>query len=648
MSYRPPSGSIPPLPGVYRFRDSDTRTIYVGKATNLRSRLSSYFQNPAGMHPRTATMVQTAASVDWVVVDSETEALQLEYQWIKQFAPRFNVKYRDDKSYPYLAITLWEEFPRVMVMRGDKRKGVKYFGPYAQAWAIRETVDQVLRVFPVRTCSNGVFRRSQQMGRPCLLGYIGKCSAPCVGRISSEDHRLLAEDLVSFLGTGTDRFMRELEASMREASDRQDYETAARRRDDLGALRKALERSALVLPGDTSADLVAYVADDLEAAFQVFHVRGGRVRGQHAFVLEKVADEGPTELMTGVMQQLYGDEEADIPSEVLVSELPEPAVQAWLSARAGRRVHVKIPQRGRKRALLETVGTNAGQTLQSHKLRRAGDLSVRAAALEEIGEALDMTQAPLRIECVDISNLQGNDVVASMVVFEDGLPRKSDYRRFSIRGVAGQDDVASVAEVVRRRFTRYLAERAEATDIEFGPAGGANDERKAFRYPPQLLLIDGGKPQVAAAKAALAELGIDDIAVAGLAKRLEEVWVPDAEDPVILSRRSQGLYLLQRIRDEAHRFAITYHRQKRSRRLSVSVVEDIPGVGPTRRKALMRTFGSLSRLRKATVEELASVPGISAELAGAIAAHLASETVTPAVNVTTGEVIDQDGPGRPA
>jgi excinuclease ABC subunit C len=600
------------------------------------------------MHPRTATMVQTAASVDWVVVDSETEALQLEYQWIKQFAPRFNVKYRDDKSYPYLAITLWEEFPRVMVMRGDKRKGVKYFGPYAQAWAIRETVDQVLRVFPVRTCSNGVFRRSQQMGRPCLLGYIGKCSAPCVGRISSEDHRLLAEDLVSFLGTGTDRFMRELEASMREASDRQDYETAARRRDDLGALRKALERSALVLPGDTSADLVAYVADDLEAAFQVFHVRGGRVRGQHAFVLEKVADEGPTELMTGVMQQLYGDEEADIPSEVLVSELPEPAVQAWLSARAGRRVHVKIPQRGRKRALLETVGTNAGQTLQSHKLRRAGDLSVRAAALEEIGEALDMTQAPLRIECVDISNLQGNDVVASMVVFEDGLPRKSDYRRFSIRGVAGQDDVASVAEVVRRRFTRYLAERAEATDIEFGPAGGANDERKAFRYPPQLLLIDGGKPQVAAAKAALAELGIDDIAVAGLAKRLEEVWVPDAEDPVILSRRSQGLYLLQRIRDEAHRFAITYHRQKRSRRLSVSVVEDIPGVGPTRRKALMRTFGSLSRLRKATVEELASVPGISAELAGAIAAHLASETVTPAVNVTTGEVIDQDGPGRPA
>ncbi|MEI2619313.1 MAG: excinuclease ABC subunit UvrC [Candidatus Nanopelagicales bacterium] len=642
-SYRPPAGSIPPLPGVYRFRDSDTRVVYVGKATNLRSRLSSYFQSPAGMHPRTAAMVQTASSVDWVVVDSETEALQLEYQWIKQFAPRFNVKYRDDKSYPYLAITMNEQYPRVLVMRGDKRKGVKYFGPYAQAWAIRETVDQVLRVFPVRTCSNGVFRRSAQMGRPCLLGYIGKCSAPCVGRISEEDHRELAGDLVSFLGTGTDRFMKDLENRMRASSQEQDYETAARLRDDLGALRKAMERSALVLPGDTNADLVGHVEDDLEAAFQVFHVRAGRVRGQHAFVLEKVADESPTTLMTGVMQQLYGDDDSDIPVEVLVTELPEAAVATWLTDKSGRRVQVRIPQRGRKRALLETVTNNAKQTLQAHKLRRAGDLSVRAAALEEIAEALEMSQAPLRIECVDISNLQGSDVVASMVVFEDGLPRKSDYRRFAIRGVAGQDDVASVAEVVRRRFTRYLAERAEATDIEFGPSGTANDERKAFRYPPQLLLIDGGKPQVAAAEQALRDLGIDDLAVAGLAKRLEEVWVPGQDDPVILSRRSQGLYLLQRIRDEAHRFAITYHRQKRSRRLSTSVVEDIPGVGPNRRKALMRAFGSLTRLRKASVEELAAVPGISAELASAIHQHLASEKVTPAVNVTTGEVIGEDG-----
>ncbi len=595
------------------------------------------------MHPRTAAMVQTASSVDWVVVDSETEALQLEYQWIKQFAPRFNVKYRDDKSYPYLAITMNEQYPRVLVMRGDKRKGVKYFGPYAQAWAIRETVDQVLRVFPVRTCSNGVFRRSSQMGRPCLLGYIGKCSAPCVGRISEEEHRELAGDLVSFLGTGTDRFMKDLENRMRASSQEQDYETAARLRDDLGALRKAMERSALVLPGDTNADLVGHVEDDLEAAFQVFHVRAGRVRGQHAFVLEKVADESPTTLMTGVMQQLYGDDDSDIPVEVLVTELPEAAVATWLTDKSGRRVQVRVPQRGRKRALLETVTNNARQTLQSHKLRRAGDLSVRAAALEEIAEALDMSQAPLRIECVDISNLQGSDVVASMVVFEDGLPRKSDYRRFAIRGVAGQDDVASVAEVVRRRFTRYLAERAEATDIEFGPSGTANDERKAFRYPPQLLLIDGGKPQVAAAEQALRDLGIDDIAVAGLAKRLEEVWVPDQDDPVILSRRSQGLYLLQRIRDEAHRFAIAYHRQKRSRRLSASVVEDIPGVGPNRRKALMRAFGSLTRLRKATVEELAAVPGISADLAEAIHQHLAGEKVTPAVNVTTGEVIGEDG-----
>lgn len=591
-------------------------------------------------------MVQTACSVDWVVVDSETEALQLEYQWIKEFAPRFNVKYRDDKSYPYLAITMNEDYPRVMVMRGEKRKGVKYFGPYAQAWAIRETVDQLLRVFPVRTCSNGVFRRSAQMGRPCLLGYIGKCSAPCIDRISQEGHRQLAEDLVGFLGTGTDRFMRNLEQQMKSASGVQDYETAARLRDDLGALRKAMERTALVLPADTSADLIGFTEDDLEAAVQIFHVRGGRVRGQHAYVIEKIADESPTQLVTGVMQQLYGDDEADIPGEVLVPVLPEAAVQPWLADKSGRRTVVKIPQRGQKRALLDTVTTNAVQTLQSHKLRRAGDLSTRAAALEEIGEALEMQQAPLRIECIDISNLQGSDVVASMVVFEDGLPRKSDYRRFAIRGVAGQDDVASIAEVVRRRFTRYLAERAEATDIEFGPSGTANDERKAFRYPPNLLLIDGGKPQVAAARQTLAELGIDDITVAGLAKRLEEIWMPQYDDPVILSRRSQGLYLLQRIRDEAHRFAITYHRQKRSKRLSTSVVEDIPGVGPHRRKALIRSFGSLSRLRKATLDELAEVPGISADLAQTIHDHLAKETPSPAVNVTTGEVIDDDGLGR--
>ena len=591
-------------------------------------------------------MVQTACSVDWVVVDSETEALQLEYQWIKEFAPRFNVKYRDDKSYPYLAITMNEDYPRVMVMRGEKRKGVKYFGPYAQAWAIRETVDQLLRVFPVRTCSNGVFRRSAQMGRPCLLGYIGKCSAPCIDRISQEGHRQLAEDLVGFLGTGTDRFMRNLEQQMKSASGVQDYETAARLRDDLGALRKAMERTALVLPADTSADLIGFTEDDLEAAVQIFHVRGGRVRGQHAYVIEKIADESPTQLVTGVMQQLYGDDEADIPGEVLVPVLPEAAVQPWLADKSGRRTVVKVPQRGQKRALLDTVTTNAVQTLQSHKLRRAGDLSTRAAALEEIGEALEMQQAPLRIECIDISNLQGSDVVASMVVFEDGLPRKSDYRRFAIRGVAGQDDVASIAEVVRRRFTRYLAERAEATDIEFGPSGTANDERKAFRYPPNLLLIDGGKPQVAAARQTLAELGIDDITVAGLAKRLEEIWMPQYDDPVILSRRSQGLYLLQRIRDEAHRFAITYHRQKRSKRLSTSVVEDIPGVGPHRRKALIRSFGSLSRLRKATLDELAEVPGISADLAQTIHDHLAKETPSPAVNVTTGEVIDDDGLGR--
>lgn len=592
-------------------------------------------------------MVHTAASVDWVVVDSETEALQLEYQWIKQFSPRFNVKYRDDKSYPYLAITMNEQFPRVTVMRGERRKGVKYFGPYTQAWAIRETVDQLLRVFPVRTCSNGVFRRSEQMGRPCLLGYIGKCSAPCVGRISVEDHRRLAEDLVAFLSSNAEGFMKDLQARMREASAVQDYETAARLRDDLGALTKALERSALVLPGNTDADLIAYVDDELEAAFQIFHIRAGRVRGEHAFVIEKVADESEAELMTGVMQQLYGDEEAEIPSEVLVSAMPEPVAAGWLEGRSGRRVDVRVPRRGPKRALLETVSRNAEQTLKSHKLRRAGDLSTRAVALEEIGDALGMPAAPLRIECVDVSNLQGSDVVASMVVFEDGLPRTSDYRRFSIRGVAGQDDVASIQEVVRRRFTRYLAERAEATDIEFGPGAGADDTRKSFRYPPQLLLIDGGRPQVAAAAAVLGELGMDDVTVAGLAKRLEEIWLPAETDPVILSRRSQGLYLLQRIRDEAHRFAIAYHRQKRGRRMTESVLEEIPGVGPHRRKALMRQFGSLAKIRRASTEQIAEVPGIGAELAAVIQQRLAADAPTPAVNMATGEIIGQDEPGRP-
>lgn len=635
-TYRPAPGSIPEEPGVYRFRDEHRRVIYVGKAKNLRSRLSSYFQDVAGLHQRTQSMVLAAESVEWTVVATEVEALQLEYTWIKEHDPRFNVRYRDDKSYPMLAVSVAEEFPRVFVTRGPKRKGVRYFGPYAHAWALRETLDLLLRVFPVRSCTAGVFKRAHQIGRPCLLGYIGKCSAPCVGRISAEEHRELAQELVSFLGTGTDKFMKDLERRMREASDRQDYETAARLRDDLGALQKAMERSALVLPGDTSADIIGYADDDLEAAFQVFHVRAGRVRGQHAFVLEKVADETAGELITGVMQRLYGDQDADIPLEVLVGEMPEKVVAQWLSDRSGRKVEVRVPQRGAKRALLDTVTTNAVQTLQGHKLRRAGDLSVRAAALEEIAEALELPVAPLRIECIDVSNLQGQDVVASLVVFEDGLPRTSDYRRFSVKGVAGQDDVGSIEEVVRRRFARYLAERSEATDIEFGPTGTANDSRKAFRYPPQLLLVDGGKPQIAAAQKALAELGIDDIAVAGLAKRLEEVWLPGLDDPVILSRRSQGLYLLQRIRDEAHRFAITYHRQKRSKRLSTSVVEDIPGVGPHRRKALMRTFGSLARLRKATVEELQEVPGVSMELATTIHDFLAADKPAPALNATTG------------
>ncbi|MGM9330445.1 excinuclease ABC subunit UvrC [Streptomyces murinus] len=782
-SYRPRPGEIPDTPGVYRFRDEHRRVIYVGKAKSLRQRLANYFQDLANLHPRTRTMVTTAASVEWTVVSTEVEALQLEYSWIKEYDPRFNVKYRDDKSYPYLAVTMNEEFPRVQVMRGHKKKGVRYFGPYGHAWAIRDTVDLLLRVFPVRTCSAGVFKNAARTGRPCLLGYIGKCSAPCVGRISPEDHRDLADEFCDFMAGRTGTYLRRLEKQMMEAAEDMEYERAARLRDDIGALKKAMEKSAVVLADATDADLIAVAEDELEAAVQIFHVRGGRVRGQRGWVTDKVEEITTSALVEHALQQLYGEETGDaVPKEVLVPALPEPVepVQEWLTGRRGSNVSLRIPQRGDKKALMETVQRNAQQALALHKTKRASDLTTRSRALEEIADALDLDSAPLRIECYDISHLQGDDVVASMVVFEDGLQRKGEYRRFQIKGFAGQDDVRSMHEVITRRFKRYLAEKertgewadgeepgtdGEAARMDDGvapaEAGGTltdegaapantgiplTDERpvptdagatpvdagtvpedapttptgtvppltpvgtdlgapadtepgapadtaslapptpetaprpapltttrpgpttpdplddplatplngslkdddgrpRKFAYPPQLVVVDGGQPQVAAARRALDELGIDDIAVCGLAKRLEEVWLPGEDDPVVLPRTSEGLYLLQRIRDEAHRFAITYQRTKRAKRFRAGPLDDVPGLGETRKQALIKHFGSVKRLRSATIEQIQEVPGIGRKTAETIATALAQAApAAPAVNTATGEIMEDEEP----
>ncbi|MET8688757.1 excinuclease ABC subunit UvrC [Streptomyces sp. NPDC004732] len=664
-SYRPKPGQIPDAPGVYKFRDEHRRVIYVGKAKSLRQRLANYFQDLAGLHPRTRSMVTTAASVEWTVVTTEVEALQLEYSWIKEFDPRFNVKYRDDKSYPYLAVTMNEEFPRVQVMRGAKKKGVRYFGPYGHAWAIRDTVDLLLRAFPVRTCSAGVFKNAARTGRPCLLGYIGKCSAPCVERITPDEHRELAEDFCDFMAGRTGTYIRRLERQMTDAAEEMEYERAGRLRDDIEALKKAMEKSAVVLADATDADLIALAEDELEAAVQIFHVRGGRVRGQRGWVTDKVEAVTSGDLVEHALQQLYGEERGDaVPKEVLVPALPDPIepVQEWLTERRGANVSLRIPQRGDKKALMETVARNAQQSLVLHKTKRASDLTTRSRALEEIAAALELDSAPLRIECYDISHLQGDDVVASMVVFEDGLARKSEYRRFQIKGRVGdtqiwhgegQDDVRSMHEVIMRRFRRYLAEKertGEWVDEETGEVSdnGPTEEDgrpKRFAYPPQLVVVDGGQPQVAAAKRALDELGIDDIAVCGLAKRLEEVWVPDEDDPVILPRTSEGLYLLQRVRDEAHRFAITYQRTKRAKRFKAGPLDEVRGLGDARKRTLIKHFGSVKRLRSATIDQICEVPGVGRKTAEAIAVALAQAApAAPAVNVTTGEILDDDEP----
>lgn len=665
-TYRPAPGSIPTEPGVYRFRDQHGRVIYVGKAKNLRSRVSSYFSDLTLLHPRTRQMVTAAAGVEWTVVSTEVEALQLEYTWIKKYDPRFNVRYRDDKTYPLLAVTVGEEIPRAFVYRGPRRPGTRYFGPYSHAWAIRDTLDTLQRVFPVRSCSAGVYKRQAQLGRPCLLGYIDKCAAPCIGRVTPEEHREIVNELIDFLAGRTDSIMRRIEKQMIEASEELDFERAARLRDDLGAMKRAMEKQAVVLGDGTDADVVGVEADELQVSVQVFHVRGGRIRGQRGWVVEHahgVDDEGHFDAQRAVpgvvsdyLAQFYGGEadlaeaadsgdiSAAVPREVLVPALPPDAEELgdWLSQLRGSRVSLRVPQRGDKRSLAETVHRNAVEALTQHKLRRSGDLTARSAALQEIQDTLDLETAPLRIECIDISHTQGTDVMASLVVFEDGIPRKSDYRLYRIREAAGDghsDDVASIAEVTRRRFRRHHEDPAVTPDETDGPvddeaggevtggtgAGRATTTNRRFAYPPQLFVVDGGRPQVEAAAEVLAELGVTDVPVIGIAKRLEEIWLPGEQYPVIFPRHGEGLFLLQRLRDEAHRFAIRAHRGARSKRMTASVLDDVPGLGPARRAALVEKFPTVSALRAASTDELCTVPGIGPAVAGAIRTALGSD-----------------------
>lgn len=673
-TYRPAPGTIPTDPGVYKFRDENRRVIYVGKAKNLRARLSNYFQDITQLHPRTRQMVLTANSVEWTVVASEVEALQLEYTWIKRFDPHFNVMYRDDKTYPMLAVSVGETVPRAFFYRGPRRKGVRYFGPYSHAWAVRESLDLLTRVFPMRTCSKGVYNRHERLGRPCLLGYIGKCDAPCIGRVSKEEHRETVNGLVSFMNGNTGSVRRKLTQDMEQAAENLEFERAARLRDDLGAIDKIMEQQAVVFTDGTDADLIAFNSDELEAAVQIFHVRDGRIRGQRGWVVERAGDQASSEpleegkpdpalpaLVQNFLIQFYSDaverekqearEDAAlaadvkrrgvdqeshmksrgvqvIPRQILVQALPDEPEQviALLEDLRGAQVDLRVPQRGDKKQLMTTVEKNAKEQLRQHKLKRVGDLTARSAALQDIQEALGMEQAPLRIECTDISHIQGTDVVASLVVFEDGLPKKSDYRRYRIKEAAGDgrsDDVGSIAEITRRRFKRHKQDKLAHPDEEVEESSFAEEKvaeeaaeaGRRFAYPPQLFIVDGGAPQVAAAQEVFDELGIVDVTLVGLAKRLEEIWVPGDDEPVILPRNSQALFLLQQVRDEAHRFAITYHRQQRSKRMRSSVLDSVPGLGPQRRTDLVKHFGSVKKLKAATVEEICEVNGFGPKLA---------------------------------
>jgi excinuclease ABC subunit C len=602
---RPEPSQIPDRPGAYLFRDADGRVVYVGKARSLRKRLATYWGRP--LHPRTEAMTAAAASVEWIVASTEVDALMLEYNLIKEHAPRFNIRYRDDKSYPYLAITVGERWPRAQVLRGRKRRNVRYFGPFGHAYAIRETLDALTRVFAVRTCSNAFFDQRARARRPCLYFDIGRCSGPCVPDatgVTEASYHADVEALSEFLSGGERPVLERLAREMRDAADRQEYELAAKVRDRLAAARRALESQEMVLTRPQDLDVVGLADDDLEAAFQVFFVRRGRVTGRKGWVVDRVEEVDRGQLIASFVRELYMERD-EIPPRVLVPELPEGAevLSTWLSDRRGGRVEIAVPERGAKRKLMETVTQNARDHFQRHKLRRASDFGARSRALAELGSELGLEQAPLRIECYDVSNLGPSDKVGSMVVFEDGLPKRSDYRRFEIKGVPGQDDLASMQEMLRRRFARLSPDRDEP---------GSRPRR--FAYPPSLLVVDGGRGQLSAASRALVEAGLHIPAI-GLAKRLEQVYVPDRPDPISIARGSEALFVLQHIRDEAHRFAVAYHRQKRARRALASPLDEIAGVGPARKKALMKRFGSLARLARATPEEIGETPGLGPELA---------------------------------
>ncbi|GAA1145920.1 excinuclease ABC subunit UvrC [Microbacterium oxydans] len=629
LPYKPRAGEIPTDPGVYRFRDSAGRVLYVGKAKNLRQRLSNYFAPLRTLHERTRRMVTTASSVEWTVVPTDVDSLQLEYMWIKEFDPPFNVRYKDDKSYPFMAVTLADEAPRVIVTRNRKIPGARYFGPFPKVWAVHETIDLMIKAFPIRTCSDSSYRRAMQTGRPCFPGQIGKCGGPCSMTVSIEEHRAMVDDFVAFMAGGDERFTRELTKRMLAASAAMDYEAAARYRDKLSAIEAVLGKSALVLPSDEDADLFGIAEDELAAAVQHFVIRGGRVRGVRALTIEKEIDISSGELVEQVLQQAYGEAQ-DVPRRILVPTLPDDAaeLELWLRERRGKKVEIAVAQRGQRADLMRTATLNAQQALIRHKTRRTTDYVARTQALTDLQEALGMDEAPLRIECFDISHLGGTNVVASMVVFEDGLPRKDQYRSFNIAETT--DDTDSMYQVLRRRLA-YLdrPEEPEAIDpttdeVVGEDVGEATARRKPrFAYPPQLLLVDGGQPQVEAAARALRDAGHTEIAVCGIAKRLEEVWLPGEDFPVILPRTSEALYLLQRLRDEAHRFAITHQRKKRRNDIG-SVLAEVPGLGAARIKVLLKHFGSVTALRAAEPGQIEEVQGIGPVLAQNIYTHLST------------------------
>jgi len=612
---KPVPSTIPDSPGSYQFKDAAGRVLYVGKAKSLRSRVMSYFGT--GLAERTLQMVSIADTVEWIAVRNEVEALFLEFNLIKKHRPRFNIRLKDDKSYPYLAVTLDEEWPRAMVMRGAKRKGVRYFGPYAHAYAIRETLDLLLRTFPIRTCTKNKFDRHARLGRPCLYAHIEKCVAPCVASVTHDEYMDLVAELISFLDGDTAPVLDRLDKQMHEASDTLEFERAARLRDQIFSVRKAIERQQMVDAKEEDYDAIGIVDDPLEASVQVFLVRKGRVVGRKGLVVDKVEDVGRHEFVGRLLEQLYGDlEPNEIPREILVPDAPDDPdlYQEFLTLQRGGRVRVRVPQRGAKRQLLETVTQNAHEAFARHKLRRASDHNARARALLALQEALALPEAPLRIECYDISNLQGTEIVASMVVMEDALPKRSDYRRFKLRHQPGQDDFASMEEVLTRRFRRYLQDRDE------GARSG-----KRFAYPPNLVLIDGGKGQLGVAVRVLEEMGLEDIAVASLAKRFEEVYLPGDPEPVRIPRDSEALYLLQQVRDEAHRFAITYHRQLRDKKMTRSVLDDVPGLGPVRRARLLKEHGSVKQLRTLTEDDLVAIAWLPEAVARTLFAHLHGE-----------------------